>query len=319
MEKSFCEELLPYYPTISEVQDLRSSYIVNCVFNSFLCYTTTILNMITIHAIRKTSSLPKTLKTLLLSLAVSDVGVGMLVQPVYTWLLVKWLQQVTPGCVAYTVFSVIMNFYFTASFFGIMVITVDRSLALHFHLRYQELVTHKRVFAVVISIWVCSAVISSKLFWLSSEMKYVISTVGGVLSLVITTLAYIRIYGVLRRHKKQIRALQVAQNGETASFASLRKSAVGTFYVYLVFLACYLPRFVCLAALKFHGPSTYLKIFSIYSLTLMFLNSSLNPLIYCWMIKHIRHAIMNTLEKTLLNCRLIGNLKVERRHCVDRL
>ena len=209
MEKSFCEELLPYYPTISEVQDLRSSYIVNCVFNSSLCYTTTILNLITIHAIRKTSSVPKTLKTLLLSLAVSDLGAGLLVQPLYTWLLVKWLQQVSPGCVAYTVFSVIMNFYFTASFQGIMAITLDRFLAIHFHLRYQELVTHKRVVAVVISIWVLSAVLSSKMFWLSSEMKYVISTVGGVLSLVVTTLAYIRIYGVLQRHKKQIRALQV--------------------------------------------------------------------------------------------------------------
>ena len=40
------------------------------------------LNIVTIHAIRKTPSLPKTLKTLLLSLAVSDVGVGFLVQPV---------------------------------------------------------------------------------------------------------------------------------------------------------------------------------------------------------------------------------------------
>ena len=300
MEKSFCEELLPYYPTISEVQDLRSSYIVNCVFNSSLCYITTILNLITIHAIRKTSSLPKTLKTLLLSLAVSDLGVGLLVQPLYSWLLVKWLQQVSPGCVAYTVFSVIMNFYFTASFQGIMAITLDRFLAIHFHLRYQELVTHKRVVAVVISIWVLSAVLSSKMFWLSSEMKYVISTVGGVLSLVVTTLAYVRIYGVLRRHKKQIRALQVqhaTQNGaETTSFASLRKSAVGTFYVYLVFLACYLPRIICLAALKFHGPSNYLKIFSIYTLTLMFVNSSLNPVIYCWKMKHIRHAIMNTLR-----------------------
>ena len=46
-------------------------------------------NIVTIHAIRKTSSLPKTLKTLVLSLAVSDVGVGLLVQPLYISLLAK--------------------------------------------------------------------------------------------------------------------------------------------------------------------------------------------------------------------------------------
>ena len=44
---------------------------VNCVFNAFLCLTTIALNTITIQALRNTSSLPKTLKTLLLSLTVS--------------------------------------------------------------------------------------------------------------------------------------------------------------------------------------------------------------------------------------------------------
>ena len=93
VEKMSCEILPRDYPKISEVEELRSTYIANCVFNSFLSFTAIMLNMLTIHAIRKTSSLPKTLKTLLLSLAVSDVGVGLLSQPFYTSLLVKWLQQ----------------------------------------------------------------------------------------------------------------------------------------------------------------------------------------------------------------------------------
>ena len=62
--------------------------VVNCVFNAFLCLTTIVLNIITIQAIRKTSSLPKTFKTLLLSLAASDLGVGLLVQPLYVAILV---------------------------------------------------------------------------------------------------------------------------------------------------------------------------------------------------------------------------------------
>ena len=61
--------------------DLYSSFIVNCVFNGVLCYTAIMLNIITIHALRKTSSLPKPLKTLLMSLTVSDLSVGLLVQP----------------------------------------------------------------------------------------------------------------------------------------------------------------------------------------------------------------------------------------------
>ena len=111
------------------------------------------LNIVTINAIRKTLSLPKTLKTLLLSLAVSDVGVGLLSQPFYISLLVKWLQQHNPDCKAYMMFTVIIDVFTAASFFGVVAVTVDRFLAIHLHLGYQELVTHKRVVLVVISIW----------------------------------------------------------------------------------------------------------------------------------------------------------------------
>lgn len=37
------------------------------------------LNVLAIHGIRKTSSLPRTLRTLLMNLAVSDVGVGLII------------------------------------------------------------------------------------------------------------------------------------------------------------------------------------------------------------------------------------------------
>jgi len=82
MKKSICKYLLKVMPRVTEFTDLRSAYIANCVINNFLAYTAIMLNIVTIHAIRKASSLSKTLKTLLLSLAVSDLGVGLLGQPV---------------------------------------------------------------------------------------------------------------------------------------------------------------------------------------------------------------------------------------------
>ena len=62
----------------ANVKDFRPVLVANCVLNSFLSYTTIILNIVTIHAIRKTALLPKPLRTLLLSLSASDVGVGLL-------------------------------------------------------------------------------------------------------------------------------------------------------------------------------------------------------------------------------------------------
>ena len=120
MTNSSCELPLPYYPKVSNVEELHSTYIANCVFNSFLSFTAILFNIVTIHAIRKTSSLPKPLKPLLLSLAVSDLGVGLFVQPFYISLLVKWLQHSIPNCTTYKAFSLLAVVLTAASFFGVV-------------------------------------------------------------------------------------------------------------------------------------------------------------------------------------------------------
>ena len=100
--------------------------------------------------------LPKPLKTLLLSLTVSDLCVGLVLQPLFIAFLVMWLQRQTPNCVMYSVFTMIMTGFTASLLLFVTAITVDRSvdrsLAAHLHLRYQELVTHKRVVIVVILI-----------------------------------------------------------------------------------------------------------------------------------------------------------------------
>ena len=290
MSKSTCDTL-QYIPSPAEVKELHSTSIANCLFNSFLSYTATMFGIVTIHAIRKTS-LPKPLKTLLLSLAASDLGVGLLVQPFYISLLVKWSQTADPGCAVCKVFITMMSLFSLSSFFGIVAISVDRFLAIHLHLRYQELVIHKRVVAVVISIWLLSAFLSIMPFWSPVEINSVIFTTVAACCFVSTAIVYIRIYLVVQRHKNQMESLQMQ---EVQRFASLRKSAIVVFYVYLVYLLCYLPQSILMAINANHEPSIAEKKFSLCSWTLIFLNSSLNPLIYCWKIRNIRHAIMDIL------------------------
>ena len=327
--KTICEDSLQYFPSDSEIKDLHSTFIANGVFNSFLSYTATVMNIATIHAIRKTASMPETLKTLLLSLAVSDVGVGLLVLPFYISLLVGWLQH-NSSCSNNEAFHIILFLFSVASFSGVVAVSVDRFLAIHLHLRYQALVTHKRVVAVVISIWVLSVFFSLPLLFVSPDIVYVITIISAVVGLVVITMVYVRIYLEVRRHENQMRALALqvqhstqtvcsftsrcsgeeteleiragiepTQTSEMANFASLVKSAFGTFYVYLLFLVCYLPHIIFMAAIKIHGPSISLKRFFLYSMTLVFLNSVLNPVIYCWKMRHMRHAFLNILRDVI--------------------
>ena len=78
-----------------KADELYPLYVTNCVLNALSAYTAIMFNIVTIHAIRKTFLLPKPLKTLLLNLAVSDLGVGLGVQPLYITLIIKELEQDT--------------------------------------------------------------------------------------------------------------------------------------------------------------------------------------------------------------------------------
>ena len=291
----------------TEDKTLRSWYLVNSVVNAFLIISAIILNSITIQALRKTSSLPKTLKILLLNLAVSDLGVGLLVQPFYFGLLVKWLQGNDSTDSTCNAFLSLLYLFSTASFTGVMALSGDRFLALHLHLRYQDLVTHKRVVALLILLWMFSAFLSVLYLWVSTYIFYFLIAVIGVVCLTFSAMFYFKIYFAVRRHRSQIQALQalqVAQNCQTANAARLRKSAIGVFYVYLVFLLCYLPKFcssVVFVVISGSASAGGVNVFVSFSTTLVFLNSSLNPFIYCWKLRHVRIAVLDIVRNIFPN------------------
>ena len=300
MSELFYNESLDYFPAYTELKDLRSTFIVNCIFNNFMTHTSIMLNIVTIYAIHKTSAMAKTLKTLLLSLACSDVAVGLFSQPIYTFFLVKWLQLDNLSFHTYKALSIPSHLFSTASLLGVVAVSVDRFLAVHLHLRYQELVTHKRVVVVVIGKWLCSAFVSLIALWGLPSARNITESVVAAFGFIITFVVYTRIYLTVRRHKNQIHSMQVqevAHSDEIKHFIVLIKSTVSIFYVYLLLLICYLPFLICKTVVQIYGSSIALKQILLYSSTLIFLNSSLNPVIYCWKMRHVRHVIVNILRK----------------------
>ena len=276
-------------------------YLTLCVFNAYLSYTAIMLNIAAIYAIRKTLSLPKSLKTLLLSLAVSDLGVGLLAQPMHVAYIMDSKQNNATNetyNVIYIAFLIPTNFFIHASLFSVTALCAERFLAIHLHLRYQELVTCKRVAAVVVSIWVISALISLIWFFIPKNIMYVSFVIIDAGCIITATSLGLKLYLTLRRHINQIQVLQVAQNDQGESVQRKRKSAMASFYVYLVFIACYLPDICVLIIIATNSePRIDKKHLKSYTLTLLFLNSTLNPLIYCWKMKRIQHTIVGTLRQ----------------------
>ena len=277
-------------------------YLTLCVFNAYLSYTATMLNIVAIYAIRKTSSLSKNLKTLLFSLAVSDLGVGLLAQPMFVAHLMDSKQNNETNesyNAIYIACLIPTNFFTYASLFSVAALCADRFLAIRLHLRYQELVTYKRVAAVVTSVWVTSALISLIRVFIPKNIMYVSFVIIQSACIITATSLSVKLYLTIRRHINQIRVQQVAQNDQGESAQRKRKSAMGSLYVYLVFIVCYLPNTCVLLIIATNSKrSNSLQHLQFYTLTLQFLNSTLNPLIYYWKMKDIQHTFVGTLRNS---------------------
>ena len=228
-----------------------------------------------------------------------------MVQPSYIASLVMEMEHKTENNPAYDItyklYVFTVNLFGFASFFGVTFLSFDRFLAVYLLLRYQELVTHKRVVVVMFSKWVFSAVFSFMRLCIPTRVSFIIYAVIYLSFLLTTTPINYKIYLSVRHHANQMQALQVRfqptanQNCEagTRNTAAWRKFALGTLLVYLAFLVCYLPNFCFLIVYLIFGPSSPITVvLDLFSSTLLFLNSTLNPLIYCWKLRTIRLTIL---------------------------
>ena len=278
-----------------------ASCIGNMIINGYLSYTATALNITTILALRKTALLPKPLKTLLLSLAISDLSVGLVLQPWYVKILSTLMGSEKTPNLQITVKEFLSTAWFlcSVSFLGVVALSVDRFLAIHLPLRYQEFVTRRRAVALVIFVWVMSAFLTALVDSVLKQNGAVVYISIEALSLITTALFYYQIYIVVKRQTSQMQNLRIQQEQteNIANAARLRKSALGTFWVYVVFLACYLPDIIIhTAILSADKNSALLNNLHLWALTLVFFHSSINPLIYCWNMRHIQYTILDIIR-----------------------
>lgn len=286
---------------LQAIDSLYDSFLIaNIAFNGFLCYTTIMLNIVTIHALRKTYSLSKPLRTLLLNLAISDLGVGFVGQPLYIVIMAAELRSDVPSLAIYDASDIIWNLLYLFSLFGILALSTDRFFAIQTRLRYENLVTQKRVVVVIALIWMLTTIfVPCSFLLLPRETHYLISDITVLFFFVATTLSSGKIYLTSRRHRIQIQAQiqQVVENDDMITNARLKKSAQTSFWIYLIFWVCFLPNvFISIALNVASGESLIIDGLLEVSMTLVFLNSSLNPVIYCSKMRHVRRTVMDTLR-----------------------
>ena len=221
---------------IKLVSHRRSFSLGFCVLNFVFSFVATVGNLLVIRALMNNSTIPATVKKLFLSLAFSDLAVGLCSQLMTAIISAVMLKMASSGDdLAFfcpTVLIVLLYFRHllaVASFLNVIVIAFDRLLAVSLHLRYQELVTPTRVTIVLVSLWLTSCIYNS-------------------------------------------------------------------FFISVVFLACYLP-FLPSTILYWTNTSEISFLEANFASTfLIYLNSSLNPFIYCWRYPEIRQRVKSTVK-----------------------
>ena len=256
-----------------------------CVVNFPLCITALVGNSAILIAIWKTPSLHSPANILLANLAVSDFAVGLIAQPLLiSFLLVGMYGYLDIYIINCKAFNYVAYFLCGVSFTTITAIGFDRFLALRLHLRYNSVVTTIRVNLAIFCIWMWAGFCSLLWLW-KSENATILATMMFVLLLLNFTI-YRKIHSVVRRHHRQIQQQQTEGNyGNNFKEKRLRKSAVSTFLVFVLLVCCYAPQMAVLT-------TTWVP-FTVYytTVTIVLLNSSLNPLLYCWRVHEIRTAI----------------------------
>ena len=98
-----------------------------------------------------------------------------------------------------------------------------------------------------------------------------------------------------------------------------RKSVITMIYVLLLFLACYTPFLTAMVVRLLVGYSSSVKIAYEWGATVVYLNSSLNPLLYWFRMQEIRLATYNALRKVRGNESKISSKSLQIQHEQRRL
>ena len=279
------------------------SYLVHFyTFTVFFCViltiTATLGNSLILFALHKDKSLHPPSKLLLRCLTVTDLSVGVIGQPAAVTLLLSAINENWKLCrVAKYLAYVTTTICSGVSLSTLTAIGVDRLLALLLGLRYRQVVTVKRVRTIIFLFWLKSSVVGVLYVW-DMTAYFISSAVLVMLEVVISTYSYARIFCTIRSQQTQVQDNLGSQRGSISpNMARYKKTVINALWVHLNLATCYLPFAVVMTVSAVQGLSPSVFLAEFVAVNFIYLNSSLNPVLYCWKIKEVRQAVKETLRQ----------------------
>ena len=265
--------------------NIRIEIIAVAAANILFSITASLGNILILIALRKVISIHPPTKLLFQCLAITDLGVGLISQPLMvTLMLLADNIDIKIWEICSQLHSSLSITLCGVSVFASTALSVDRLLALFLGLRYRHVVTLKRVRAVL----ACGCLVPLLIMLVRNfraKTSRIIMIIFLTLCLIISLFSYTKIVHRLRQHQSSVRdnGQQGQANTEKMplNLERYKKTVVSIALVQLALVICYFPPIIFLIFIYLKGihPSIHF-LFDLAS-TILFLNSSLNPFLYC--------------------------------------
>ena len=280
---------------------IHNQLICLLVLTIFLSTTAFLGNTLILVALHKETSLHMASKILYRCLATTDICVGLIAEPL---IIIYWISVVNKCwsiCRVTLVISFLAGFVLcSVSLLTMTAISVDRLLALLLGLRYRQVVTVKRTYITVAAFWLIAFVGSTLLFYDYRITLFYGYT--GILSCVVTSVfSYTKIFVTLHQYQNQVQILVQDQPSQAIplNIARYRKAVSSALMVQSTLVVCYLPHGIVGVIKNNSGLSSSVYLARQVSVALVYLNSSLNPILYCWKIREVRLAVKDSVRHFL--------------------
>lgn len=288
--------------------------IITTIVNGVLILPTTVLNLLLILSILTTPSLRRPSYILICALAFSDFGVGVFVLPLYIARKIKFMYGDYEGyCVLFKLENIAAHIICSPSFLIVTGIAIDRYLAVSLKTSYSIAVTNSKVLKYIAFVMLIALGITMVRLQAATSPKYMtIPAIYMCIILIIILYCYFQSLKQLQAvqqvtvkntqqsiEEQSSDTIECANTKETRAAASSHRRVLGTLMMIVVSLfCCYIPFVAVVIAMAAFGRSKKFMIAWEMGLSLLFLNSFINPVLHFARLKELRQACVSFIRKT---------------------
>ena len=282
-------------PTIREVSDRYLVNLITAIINIVSSPFAVVSNLLIAVAIFNIARLRTPSNLLISCLALSDVLVGLVVQPCYITFRLMENQHRSVPCFVRIVYANAFYVCCGVSFMTLSAVSYERFVAVRLRARYNDVFSSQRILKYTVAIWVLNVLLTSLQWAGIAKISTGMHLILWLLCLLVSVVANTRIILVLRRHRLQMQSHQViAENIRRRREASRTKTILIVVAMYILLNAP-----VLFAKIYHEVLQLDLTTYNHYSWTetLAFLNSCTNPIICLWKNRQTREGVKSTLNR----------------------